>query len=417
MIKRAARLSWEDVYDERVRDYVRAFCVLYAIFCFFYATNLVSFLPSIDEERAAFLDMPPYWAVRGRWLSSLVSLFIPTTTIPFLPLATFGFFGTIAYLICLRAIGVQRPSLVHYATFPLFIAFPTWAFMAEFSLNLPGIGLGLLLASLSTLAFRRLLDILREGSLFDAASLTPMACCLLATTAAIGAYQGFVPLQLTLYLGVLLILLCQEELTLGELGTAVGLAAILLLSSLALYVAVSAIFLGLFKVQLGYIPDLLKVDQLVSDPLRILSRTIVSMFRVYAGIPKLYGVSAFLIELPLLFGVAGLLTAAEGASSQRRRATAAVVIAMLAAPFAVHPLSGGVVAVRELIAVPAAVWFMSMLGFMFASRRVLRAALFLAPAVYFQTLQVSSQLNANRALARTHDQIPGRCHLRPHRPS
>ena len=312
MIKRAARLSWEDVYDERVRDYVRAFCVLYAIFCFFYATNLLSFLPSIDEERAAFLDMPPYWAVRGRWLSSLVSLFIPTTTIPFLPLATFGFFGTIAYLICLRAIGVQRPSLVHYATFPLFIAFPTWAFMAEFSLNLPGIGLGLLLASLSTLAFRRLLDILREGSLFDAASLTPMACCLLATTAAIGAYQGFVPLQLTLYLGVLLILLCQEELTLGELGTAVGLAAVLLLSSLALYVAVSAIFLGLFKVQLGYIPDLLKVDQLVSDPLRILSRTIVSMFRVYAGIPKLYGVSAFLIELPLLFGVAGLLIRRRG---------------------------------------------------------------------------------------------------------
>ena len=48
---------------------------------------------------------------------------------------------------------------------------------------------------------------------------------------------------------------------------------------------------------------------------------------------------------------------------------------------------------------------MSMLGFMFASRRVLRAALFLAPAVYFQTLQISSQLNANRALARTHDQL------------
>jgi hypothetical protein len=87
------------------------------------------------------------WVAQGRWLVYFIEGFILTQpTVPFLPDAIFCVCAALSYVLLVRAHGLAITWRT-YALFPIFCAFPTWAYIAEFYANLPSASLGLLLSS------------------------------------------------------------------------------------------------------------------------------------------------------------------------------------------------------------------------------------------------------------------------------
>ncbi len=180
---------------------------------------------------------------------------------------------------------------------------------------------------------------------------------------------------------------------------------LLLALSTALYFAILKIFLWVLKVDTAYISTFFRPGELLSSPLGVLRGTAAQAIGVYLGLQRVYGVNAYLLVLPLVFGGIGCYAAAKNATWPLRLAIAVTTLGILVTPFAMNLISGGWLPIRALIAVPIAVWLICMIGFAYAPKRIGLGALLIAPLVYFQILGISSQFNANRALVRTHDQI------------
>ena len=119
----------EGMEFRRLEPALKALSILLALFAAFHVSELTNFTLSIDDELEAFRASPHLWVALGRWAGYLFEKFVlPQPVVPFLPLALFGLFCSIGYLFFLRAIGERYKDPWSLAFFPLFSAFPTWAF-------------------------------------------------------------------------------------------------------------------------------------------------------------------------------------------------------------------------------------------------------------------------------------------------
>ena len=188
-------LNWAKKHIERVEPKqfepaLKALLILLSLFAVFHLNELANFTLSIDDEFAAFRDAA-VWLSQGRWTTYLFERFVlPQPVLPFLPLALFGLFCSIGYLLFLRAIGIPRPDPLSFAVFPIFAAFPTWAFQTAFQGNTPAAGLGILFSGWAVFLFRKSRERLAcVGSRFH--EVWHVGIAGLIAAAAIACYQSF----------------------------------------------------------------------------------------------------------------------------------------------------------------------------------------------------------------------------------
>lgn len=384
---------------------LRTAIILFVIFYFFYATNIQTFVSSIDDEYPPFIGYD-FWRSSGRWSMYFLTYVVPNTSLPFLPYILFGFFSVFAYLVFLRALGVDTFSLLHYLIFPVFIAFPTWAFLAEFRNNMPGTGLGLLLAATAALLFRQLLvDVAVRSKLSHGSTLLHSALCIGASATAIGFYQSFVLVQATLYLSVLATLLCAGSLNMRKLALGLIAMAVLLALGVALYMLIARIVLLASGSELYYVQGFFNPEAFFNTPWRVAYQAYVQARDIYLGSSRAYGTQAYFVGLLLLLaalGVAGVVRTRGWAIGVL---FAGFAIVILAIPFAINFVSGGTMPVRSLFAVPVAVTAVCLIGASYVPPNILRWSFVFFPLVYFHIVQVSSHFDANRVLARVHDHL------------
>jgi hypothetical protein len=384
---------------------LRAVAILSLVYFFFYAQHATSYVLAIDDEFPPFIGYD-YWLTQGRWSMYLLTWLVPNTTLPFVPFVLFGLFGVFAYLILLRALGVRNLSLAHYFIFPVFIAFPTWAFLADFRNNMPGSGMALALTAMAALTFRRLLlSAVVEAKRPSTSMVVHATVCIALGAAAIGVYQSFLLAQTVLYLSVMLALLCAGSLNARQVVPCLAIMAGLLAFSLAAYVLIAKAALIISGQDLSYVQVFFKLDDFLALPGPVIYRTGEQALGVYLGFRANYGAISCFLVLPLVLAFFGLARVAAGNGRAIALPISGLVIVILAVPFAINLMAGGTMPTRSFVAVPVAITALCVIGVGYTSASILRLALILSPLVYLHILQISSQFYANRILARTHDQL------------
>lgn len=378
--------------------------VLVSIFILFYYFKLANYAALIDDEVAAVRTSPDIWLTQGRWGAYLFEwLVLPNPVIPFLPVFLFGLFIGTAYLFLLSAHDVERPRLLHYATFPLFAAFPTWLFLAAFAANIAAAGLGMLFSCLAALAYRKLLG---RGQ----AGLTPDNWLLVGGMSvsgcvAMGIYQTFLFVIAVAALGVLL----THSRRMGASCVAVIVDAALLLLALIvgilLYKAIDLAFLRLAGVEAsGYVGQFFDVGRLLANPAAMLAEAFDALSRTYRGDASYYGVGVIGFPLLMLAGALSIVFARGTITLAQRALGIAIGAILVVAPFVMHLLSGGM-PLRTMVAVPAVVWLFGMLGLTSGRRWIEGMASVALILSLFGILHVSNTIQAADTYARAHDRI------------
>ncbi len=384
---------------------LKALSVLLLLFAVFHASQLANFTLSIDDEYAAFRENPVVWVSQGRWTTYLFERFVLSQpVVPFLPIALFGLCCSAGYLLFLRAIGEHHPSASSLAFFPLFAAFPTWAFLTAFQANTPSAGIGLLLSCYCAFLYRKTRDRAADTD-SPMGAVSRLAALGLIGATAIGCYQS--------YLLFLATALSASILAMGLAGKPArallkdGFAAVAILAiSLLLYGLIQKLFLVVLQGNVAYIQDFVRLDDLFDRPDRVILKLLKQMRSVYLGGESTYGYSAPVMAVFLVLAVACIVNHARQIAPHRGGVIAGLAIfALLIAPFGMNVLSGGTMPLRSLVAAPLAFTSIGILGFKYAPRWVSRISLVALLLVCFAFFKTLSGFNAARDLVQIHDRL------------
>jgi len=376
--------------------------LLMAIFLLFYFFKLANYNLQIDDEVAALRTSSEIWLTQGRWGAYLFETWIlPNPAIPFLATFLFGLFVSVGYLALLDAHGVKSPSVLHYAAFPIFIAFPTWIYLLAFAANSGAAGLGTMFCCYAALAYSRLIGTRRISP--GRVSWLLFGCTALAVALATGIYQTFVFVAAVLGLGVLLVSSLRNQFPIRTLITDAVLLFATLLVGVILYKVLNELLMRLLRVQdSGYVGQLLNIRQFLDDPVAMLDVVRDAMSRTYFSDILYFGVETPGFPALMVVGAIALIVVRSPLSITQRAFNMALGGGLLVTPFVMHALSGGM-PVRSVVAAPAVVWLFAMIG-LTCGRRWLEwlasAALVMS---LFGILHAVNTMQAVDTYARAHD--------------
>jgi hypothetical protein len=320
-------------------------------------------------------------------------------------LASFGFFSCLGYLLFLRAHNVARPSLRHYAAFPVFIAFPTWYFLAEFLANAPSTGIGLALSGLVLVAFRRSIQLRRAtGPMFR----TPLVILFLAqvilAACIVSLYQSLITLLAVGGIGVIVSSTLHQRTSVQRVILELVIFAVTTILGLGLYFVIWKGFLWGFHLKPAYIDKFIDTGTLLARPKWVLKVSISQMMGVYAGNRNVYGSTAWALGLIAPLGLLALgFTARLRGQLPMRLVVLLLSGAILLLPFAQNLVSGGQMPLRTLVSVPIAVWLFLFTG-LEAGGIIGSATLIVAAVATAQILYTSALFAAADAMAKQEDE-------------
>ncbi|UVF18359.1 glucosyltransferase domain-containing protein [Microvirga terrae] len=377
---------------------------LMLIFIALYLSELGIFPLSIDEEFAAFRDDPAVWVAQGRWAVYLIELFLlPQPTIPYLPVVLFGVCTVVSYLLILRSLRFET-NLWAYILFPLFAAFPIWFFIIEFYTNLPGIGLGLLSTGLTLYYYDRLISSsdCKLSSIFG--QLNSLIIAIVATAFALACYQSFLFFIISAGLGAILVKLPGHNRIWRLVWQGSAIMAIVIVGGGVLYYLIWMALLYGLGVPISYIQGFADLGSFLENPVRILNTSLAELWKIYSGSPAVYG-HRNLVGVLILAGLLAILVQLSSRGLAAVGAGIILIVAILTAPFALHPLSRGFAAYRSMVAVPYIVFLCGTL--VLTSRIHLMRVIGIAAVilVIFGSLYSLSLFQAANHLVRDHDRL------------
>jgi hypothetical protein len=380
--------------------------ILLGIFTFFYYFKLSTFSISIDDELSAVRASADVWLIQGRWGIYLLERWvISEQVVPFFPFFIFGCCLALSYPILLSAFGIKRLTVVHYAAFALYAAFPIWLFAISFFSNTIGFGLGQLFAIGAVRACRPvLLDAPGVLRMTWSRTLARLLRAAAFAAAAIGMYQSFIFSVAALGLALILVASLDEGV---QLRVAFRRCAMLLLTlgvAVVLYEAVELVLLALVGVgKERYVGNFLNLPALLNEPGHVLALVGSNIAGTYGGAARIFGVAAYAFAIVVGCGIAALVSW-PGASAGKRLLLAVAAVAILALPFALHVAAGGDLPARTLVAVPAIVWFFAMLGMTSPHRRLAKFSFVAVVVAAVHILYIVNLLQAANEFARKHDE-------------
>jgi hypothetical protein len=387
---------------------LRALGILLLVFAAFYAVKLATPSLAIDDELAVFRDKADYWVGQGRWTTYLVERFLlPQPVLPFLPTALFGLLLSVAYVMLLRAARIGLDRIEAYVAFPLFCAFPTWFFLVEFQANTVPAAVGVLAASATAALFAHVFDL--RDSRQPVQALLRWIAALACGAVALGVYQANAMLLAVLGLALIALkALADDERAARTVLADMLVLAATVVGALLLYAAILAAFRATMRIAPEYIDSFVRPDLLVAQPTDVLQRTYRTLWRVYTGSHHVYGAYAFAYGPIVLTGFAAIAFTPQLAGRPGVRALLlATLVAMVLAPFAIHPISNGWLPFRTLVGVPAVMWFCALAALTVPLRWLPRVALAVVAIALLQTLYVGNLMRGAAALVRQHDALVG----------
>ncbi|MDX9839271.1 MAG: glucosyltransferase domain-containing protein [Azoarcus sp.] len=309
-----------------------------------------------------------------------------------MPVFLFGIFISIGYLILLSALGVARPNLLHYVTFPLFAAFPTWMSLVAFSSNIAASGLAMLFACAGACAYSLVLA--RDGNGMSTREWMALACLCVFCAAGIGIYQTYLFVVVNLALGVLLVRIQRSPIGLVSIAINVALLLGALIVAIVLYKTLDLVSLRIVGVdRSGYVGQFLDIGRFLSDPMGMFDIALSALKRTYGGDSAYYGVQVQGFQWLMVAGAFGLLLGSGPYRLGERLIVAGIAAFITFSPFVMHLFSGGM-PLRTLVAVPAVVWLFALFGLTCGRRWIEGATVLALTFSLFGLLHSSSMMQA-----------------------
>lgn len=361
---------------------------------------LTNYSPSIDDELAAVRTSSEVWIAQGRFTTYLVeTLLFPQASIPFSPYLFLSVMMALTQMMLVRAHGMA-PEWRSYAAYCLFVTYPSWWLIEEFSANVPATGIGFLLVAVALLLQAERPPQANHFSTKECGRLLAIAL-LLALSA--GAYQTFLLLFACATLGLAL---CRSLHEPGQFAwrsavTHVVHGGVCLMAGAVLYVALSKLALAVSGTQPEYIASFLQLDNLKA-PRWLLGSIALKAWDTYSGAAQLFGAAMPAAAVALLCAVVALLCAQPHAALPNLLLFGLV----LGTPFLLCLLTGPEgLPLRSMVALPYVVWLSALV-----TLRFLRGAAwsvgFLVYAVFqLQIINLTSQYAATATLVQQQDRF------------
>jgi hypothetical protein len=318
--------------------------ILFCIFALVYFPMLTSLPLSIDAEVTIRSESHLYWITQGRWAAYIVTFLFPPHLMPYFTLALFGIFSACAYRFLLRACDLAF-DLSTIAAFPLFVGFPIWSYILEFSSNVVQVGLGLLCCcgalklSTSPVAVKEL-------------PRSAIAAEIVLLAFAIALYQSFVFVFPALVLSWALIVSPPAKMLVRVMVRAV----MTLIAAILIYYVVGKLFALAFGVAPGYVGQFLRPSLVLDNGRDVAARSLQFLLQVYSGAGAIYGSSLY---------ATGILTVLFCFFILWRRSLRDALIALflLSVPLTFVITAGGQdFPPRALLGIPVAIWAMAIVA-------------------------------------------------------
>ena len=362
-----------------------------------YGYDIFNFSLSIDEE---LFGNKNEWARsvtgHGRWGTALLTrIFPPFGDIPMISTILFCVgLGISAYV--LARIFFRKHS-AQYAFSGMFVAYPVWPHVAEFSISAWCVGIGCAILTFCLLLFlaeHRLTDILAAVLLAFAMGITETFCV------------WFLVLLCIRHISVMLD-------TAGSDATPVNRqfpwlrASVITVAALLMYFSVQRLSFQFATHRIDYVQSLIRLDYFIAFPALAIKRTLGQCLTVLYGYhPIFLGYGHMVMLLPLigfLIIIVHLLCRGSLKVSQRLLAGSLLVAAFL---FALSPIfvTAGGVPMRALIALTPLIAFLAAVAFSKSFRLV--KLLYVALAVtLFISVWINVSLFYTDNLVRQRDQV------------
>ena len=315
----------------------------------FHGYELFNFTLSIDEELSLAGEDIYVNIQQGRWGQALrILLLMPDTTAPIVSLGTGFALYAGAFVLLARHLNIRHWGSLAVAA-PLFFGFPTLIQSIAFADLALALGIGALAAVTALM----LADTLRPLAIVAAVFLVAFAVSL---------YQSLLFFVAIIFLADLARGLWSTMRISRDLLLRAVVYAVTILGGLALYALVNALLLKTLNLQLLYVtqfanPDLLGLGSVVASLQEAAS--------LYGGTaPPFLGQAIYYQILIVLCGVVlvlGLFVALR-ASVLIGLLMALIFAAILCAPFLQHPLGGGRLPYRTLMALPASIGLIALIA-------------------------------------------------------
>lgn len=341
------RFTWQELF------------VLVIIGAFANVYFLANYSPSIDDELAAVRSSSEIWIAQGRFTIYLVeTLLFPQPSLPFSPYVFLSVMMALTQMFLVRAHGMT-PSWRSYAAYCLFVTYPTWWLIEEFSANVPATGLGfLLVAAALLLQAEKPVGAPRDFSRDDAGRLLAIGL-LLALCA--GAYQT---LLLLFACGTLGIVMCRSLESTGpflwrEAFAQIFYGGVCLVAGSLLYFVFNKLALYMSGTHPEYIANFVNLDNLKA-PRWLVGTIALEAWATYSGSAELFGGA-----MPA--GAVALACAAVAVTRAHLRVALPNLLlfaVLLGTPFLLHLLTGPYsLPLRAMVALPYVIWLCTLLAF------------------------------------------------------
>lgn len=291
-----------ELFFSSYKKAIPQFLALFAIFLFFNLNWLRPFQISLDSE-FAFFRMPysldgvidssswrdsTIWIVQGRWMTYIIEAFLlPNIVVPIFPYLIFGIAISISYIILIRVHRLNYNYLT-IMTFPIFCAFPIWDSIFEFTSNVPSLGIGILLLSISLANISKTLDSEEtiKQVLCDNIIRVFISSFLLA--ASIATYQVTIVMFISFCVGILMLRYRNTEYNRQTIQR-LSLLVIVLLLGVVIYFVINSIFMMFIDSNEIFNP--FNPGVFFRNPNIVLYTYITDTINLYFGRPNIYGIS------------------------------------------------------------------------------------------------------------------------------
>lgn len=393
------------IKDEFNADTLNKLFILILFSCGFWIVSLTSYSISIDDEFSAFRQDQSVWISQGRWTIYLINRFIMSQpVIPFLPHLILCLSIVISYFLILRAHRLKLEWKSIYI-FPVFMAFPTWYFIAEFYANLLAVSFGLILCSISLLIFSRLIS-RRWQSLDKKTFFMFFYIQAVLLSISIGAYQSYLLAYISMGLGILVLKLKQEpRISLIIIYNHLFHLFFVTFSSFILYQVISLLFQAGLKIETTYIDSFFNPQIIVNQPWEVIGSTFMEAIHIYAGSSDIYGVSICASGILLLLGLVSLNYTLH--DWKQKVIAFVMILGCISTPFLLNLLAGGAMRIpyRSFIGIPYIIWFFAMLVTFSDIAKINKIALMIISVLIFQLANAHSTYNAATQLSLEHDKV------------
>lgn len=364
---------------------------------------VANYSPSIDDELAAVRSSSEIWIAQGRFTTYLVeTLLFPQSSIPFSPYVFLACMLALTQMLLLRAHGMM-PDWRSYLAYGLFVTYPTWWLIEEFSANVPATGIGfLLVATALLLQAEAPVDALRVFSRPQAGRILAIGL-LLALCA--GAYQT---LLLLFACGTIGMALCRSVAGTGPFPWRQTVAHIIhgglcLLAGAVLYFVLNKLALAVSGTQPEYVAGFINLDNLKA-PYWLLGSIALQAWATYSGAAELFGAS-----MP---AAAVALACAAVSVARTRRGVALpnllLFAVLLGTPFLLSLLTGPTsLPLRAMVALPYVMWLSALLTFGSQRGVAWLAGLLVFALFQLQIVNLTSQYIATATLVQQQDRYMG----------